>query len=134
ANPVAIQLPVGAEDGFTGVIDLVEMNARIWDRTANDLGTTWSDVPIPDELADEAAKWRSALLEAIAETDEELLERYLDNGDLELDELQHGIRNATIANQITPVLCGSAFKNKGVQLLLDAVVAYLPSPRDIPPV
>jgi elongation factor G len=134
AHPVAIQLPVGAEDNFQGVVDLVEMKARVWEKGADDLGSTWNDVEIPADLADQAAEWRNTLLEAVAETDETLLERYLENGDLEQDELREGIRNATIDNHITPVLCGTAFKNKGVQLLLDAVVAYLPAPTDIPPV
>jgi elongation factor G len=136
ANPVAVQLPVGAEDAFAGVIDLVEMKARIWPRGADDLGARWDDVDIPAEYAEQAADYRNRLIEAIAENDEQLLEKYLYLGadDITIEELRHGIRNATIDGAITPVLCGTAFKNKGVQLLLDAVVAYLPAPTDVPPV
>ena len=134
ANPVALQLPVGAEEDFVGVVDLVEMRARIWPKGADDLGAKWDDVDIPEELADRAKEYHGRLLEAVAEADETLLEKYLGDEEITLDELNHGIRNATISNQITPVLCGTAFKNKGVQLLLDAVIAYLPSPSDIPPV
>ncbi len=134
ANPVAIQLPVGAEDQFRGVVDLVDMQARVWEIGADDLGSTWSDVDIPAELADQAAEYRSALLEAVADTDEALLEKFIGEEEITRDEIVGAIRKATIDGSITPVLCGTAFKNKGVQLLLDAVVAYLPSPLDIPPV
>ena len=134
ANPVAIQLPVGAEDQFRGVIDLVEMKARVWELGDTELGANWDDIEIPAELADQAAEWRAKLVEAIAETDEALIEKFLTDGDLSTEEVIEGIRKATLEGSITPVLCGTAFKNKGVQLLLDAVVAYLPSPLDIPPV
>ena len=131
ANPVPVQIPVGAESDFVGIVDLVDMRARIWDGTGEDYGSNFTETDVPAELADLATEWREKLVEAVAETDEELLEAYLEAGDLDNEALVRGIRNATIAGQITPVLCGSAFKNKGVQPLLDAVVAYLPSPKDI---
>jgi elongation factor G len=131
AKPLVMQLPIGKEADFTGVIDLVEMRAHIW---KGDDGKVWETSEIPAEMADEAATYRERLLEAAAETSEELLEAYLENGDLTVKEIQHGVRLGTIANDFTPVFCGSAFKNKGVQLLLDAVVAYLPSPEDLPDV
>ncbi|MGH3665269.1 MAG: elongation factor G, partial [Egibacteraceae bacterium] len=132
ARPVAVQLPVGAETDFVGVIDLVDMNARIWKGSGDDYGTTFSDVDIPAELTDQAAAYRAALIEAISETDESLLEKFIAEEPLSRSEIVNGIRNATIDNQITPVLCGTAFKNKGVQLLLDAIVRYLPSPQEVP--
>jgi elongation factor G len=134
ATPVPIQLPVGSEDQFVGVVDLVAMNARIWEGSGDDHGTTFSDVDIPAELAEQAAEWRAKLVESVAETDETLLEKFLGDEEITDDEILAALRNATIDGVITPVLCGSAFKNKGVQLLLDAVVAFLPSPLDIPPV
>jgi len=134
ANPVAIQLPIGAEDMFQGVIDLVEMKARVWPPGDTELGAKWEDQEIPAELADKAAEWRAILVEKVAETSEALIEKFLEEGDLSQEELIEGIRASTVESKITPVLCGTAFKNKGVQLLLDAVVAYLPSPLDIPPV
>ena len=134
ANPVAIQLPVGAEDDFVGVVDLVEMKARVWEKGADDLGAHFDVVDIPADLVEQAEEWRGRLMESIAETDETLLEAYLENGELDVPQLKEGIRNATVNNAITPVLCGTAFKNKGVQALLDAVVDYLPSPLDVPPV
>jgi len=134
ANPVAIQLPLGAEDDFLGVIDLVEMKARVWEKGADDLGAKWSDLEIPAEYADRAAEWRGRLVEAVAEQDEMLLEKFIGEEEISEPELREGLRTATLSSSITPVLCGTAFKNKGVQLLLDAVVAYLPSPVDIPPV
>jgi elongation factor G len=134
ANPVAIQLPVGAEDQFRGVVDLVEMKARVWPAGDTELGAKWDDVDIPDELRDQADEWRGKLVESVAETNETLLEKYLGDEEITRDELVEAIRNATLDSSITPVLCGTAFKNKGVQLLLDAVVAYLPSPADVPPV
>ena len=134
ANPVAIQLPVGAEDQFRGVVDLVDMKARVWEIGADDLGSTWNDVDIPDDLAEQAAEYRTALIESLADVDESLLEKFLMEEEISTDEIVAAIRQGTIDGKITPVLCGTAFKNKGVQLLLDAVVAYLPSPIDIPPV
>jgi elongation factor G len=134
ATPLPIQLPVGSESDFVGVIDLVDMKARVWEGTGDDYGSRFEDREIPQDLQAQADKYRSALVETIAETNEELLEEYLTNDDLTREQLVRGIRDATIDNQLTPVLCGSAFKNKGVQMLLDAVVDYLPSPADVPPV
>ena len=129
ARPLVLQLPIGSEADFNGVVDLVEMKAHIW---KGDDGKHWDTTDIPADLADRAAEYREKLLEAVAETSEELLEAYLENGDLTSKEIQEGVRTGTIARDFTPVFCGSAFKNKGVQLLLDAVVAYLPSPADLP--
>ena len=129
ARPLVLQLPIGTEADFTGVVDLVEMKAHIW---KGDDGKHWDTSDIPADLADRAAEYREKLLEAVAETSEELLDTYLENGDLTSKEIQEGVRVGTIARDFTPVFCGSAFKNKGVQLLLDAVVAYLPSPADLP--
>ncbi|HVL98846.1 MAG TPA: elongation factor G [Egibacteraceae bacterium] len=134
ATPVALQLPVGAESDFVGVVDLVEMKARVWEGSGDDYGTTWKDVEIPADLVDRANEFRAALIEGIADTDEGLLEKFVGEEEVGREELMEAIRRATIANTITPVLCGTAFKNKGVQLLLDAVVSYLPSPEDVPPV
>ncbi|QBI20450.1 elongation factor G [Egibacter rhizosphaerae] len=134
ANAVAVQIPVGAESDFVGVVDLVDMDARIWEGTGDDYGSTFNDVPIPDELVDRAQEYRAALIEAVSETDDRLLEKYLADEEMTRDELIAGIRKATIEGTLTPVFCGSAFKNKGVQLLLDGVVRYLPSPEDVPPV
>ena len=134
ATPVALQLPVGAESDFVGVVDLVDMNARVWEGSGEDYGTSWNDIDIPAELSDQAQEYRSALIEALAETDEVLLEKFVSEEEISRDEVIEAIRKATISNAITPVLCGTAFKNKGVQLLLDAVVRYLPSPDDVPPV
>ncbi|MGA0830162.1 MAG: elongation factor G, partial [Nitriliruptoraceae bacterium] len=126
---VRIQLPIGAEDTFEGVVDLVANEAVVW--KGDDLGASFVRGPVPAELEAEAATRRAELMERIAETDEELLEAFLDKGELSVEQMQRGLRAATIAGEIVPVLCGSAFKNKGVQTLLDAVVAYLPSPLDV---
>ena len=134
ANPVAIQLPIGAEDVFRGVVDLVDMKARVWEIGADDLGAKWEDQDIPADLVDQATEYRAHLIEAISEHDETLLEKFIGEEEISHEEIVEGIRTATLNGDITPVLCGTAFKNKGVQLLLDAVVAYLPSPLDIPPV
>jgi elongation factor G len=132
ARPVAIQLPVGAEDQFKGVIDLVKMKARIWrDET---LGAKYDDVDIPADLVDKAKEYREKLIEAVAETDDVLFEKFVEGQQITEQELMAGIRKATIGQKIFPVICGSSFKNKGVQNLLDAVADYLPSPIDIPPV
>ena len=132
ARPVAIQIPVGAEDQFKGIIDLVEMKAVLWrDET---LGAKFDVVDIPADLAEKAAEYREKMVEAVSECDDHLMEKYLEGKPVEKDELKAGIRKATIAMQIFPVICGSAFKNKGVQTMLDAVVDYLPSPLDIPSV
>ena len=131
-NPVAIQLPVGAEDQFKGIIDLVQMKARIWrDET---LGAEYDEVEIPEELLEQAQNYREKMIEAVAEHDDTLFEKFIEGQALTEAEIQHGIRTATIKLKIFPVICGSAFKNKGVQTLLDAVVDYLPSPLDVPPI
>ena len=132
AVPVPVQLPVGAEDNFRGVVDLVEMRAVYWEE--ENMGARYRSEEIPAELADEAAKWRENLLETAAESSEELMEKYLADGDLPAESIRAGIRARTVANEIVPMLCGTAFKNKGVQALLDAVAYYLPSPADLPPV
>ncbi len=132
ARPVPIQLPVGAEDQFKGVVDLVKMNARIWrDET---LGAKFDDVEIPADLVDQAKEYRDKLIEAVSESDDVLMEKYIEGQPITEAELKSGIRKATIAQKIFPVICGSSFKNKGVQNLLDAVVDYLPSPLDVPPI
>jgi elongation factor G len=130
AHAVPIQYPIGAEDHFQGMIDLVEMKARIWEKN-DDAGKTWKDVPVPPELLEDAKKYREKMIEAIADYDDEFAEKFLDGHAFTSDELKKGIRNATLRCKITPVLCGSAFKNKGVQILLDSVIAYLPAPNDI---
>lgn len=129
ANPVAIQLPIGAEDQYKGIIDLVTMQATIY---TDDLGTQSDVTNIPDDLKEIAAEYREKLVEAIAETDEELMMKYLEGEALTEEEIRVGIRKGTLSVKITPVLCGSAFKNKGVQPLLDAVVDYMPAPVDVP--
>lgn len=129
ANAHPIQLPIGAEDSFTGIIDLVKMKAEIY---TNDLGTEIEETDIPEEYRELAEEWREKLVEAVAETDEELTMKYLEGEEITEQELKEGIRRATTAVEFYPVLCGSAFKNKGIQLLLDAVIDYLPSPLDIP--
>ncbi len=131
-NVAILQLPIGIESDFAGIIDLVEMNALVYHN--EDLGATWDVVDIPAEYADKAAQYRLELVEAIASTSEELMESYLENEDLTSEQLHAGIRHACITGELVPILCGSAFKNKGVQPLLDAVVDYLPSPLDLPPV
>jgi elongation factor G len=132
ANAVPIQLPIGAESEFEGIVDLVEMNAKVW-RGETKLGETYETIDIPADLAEQAEEYRTKLLETVAETDEELLEKYLGGEELSVEEIKGAIRKLTIASEIYPVLCGSAFKNKGVQPMLDAVVDYLPSPLDVPP-
>jgi elongation factor G len=130
AIPLVLQLPWGVEADFVGVIDLVQMKGLRW--TSEDRGASYETVDIPAELADEAATWRATLLETLAENDEQVLEAYLGGEELSVADLKAGIRRATIARALTPVLCGTAFKNKGVQPMLDAVVDFLPSPLDIP--
>ena len=130
ANPVPINIPVGKEDQFQGIVDLVKMKACVW--TGEELGAKFNITDIPNDLRDEAARWREKMLDAIAEEDEALLEKYLNGRDIPSEEIEKAIRKATIDFKIVPVVCGAAFKNKGVQPLLDAVVKYLPSPLDIP--
>jgi len=131
ARPLVMQLPIGKEGDFVGVVDLVEMRGHVW---RGDDGRQWDTVDIPDDLKAKAEEYREKLLETVAETSVELLESYLENGDLTSKEIQQGVRTGTIGLEFTPLFCGSAFKNKGVQLLLDAIVAYLPSPADLAPV
>ncbi|MBW8906964.1 MAG: elongation factor G [Betaproteobacteria bacterium] len=131
-NPVPIQLPIGLEDKFAGVIDLVTMQAIYWDEASQ--GMKFEKKPVPAELQAEAKEWRDKLVEAAAEANEELMNKYLETNELSVEEVKRGLRLRTIANEIVPMLCGTAFKNKGVQAMLDAVIDYLPSPVDIPPV
>jgi elongation factor G len=131
ANAVPIQLPIGKEDSFIGIIDLVNMNARIY---KDDLGREIEVTEIPEDMRDLAEEYREKLLEAIADQDEELMMKYLEGEELTVDEVKSAVRKGTLSTSITPVLCGSAYKNKGVQMLLDAVIDYLPSPLDIPAV
>ncbi len=132
ANTAVLQLPIGYEGDFAGVVDLINMKALIWH--SEDLGARWDEVEIPDDLKDKAAEWRAELIETVASADEELMMKFLEDEEISVEELEAGIRKATIANEIVPVLLGTAFKNKGVQPLLDAVIKYLPSPADLPPV
>jgi elongation factor G len=132
SNPVPVQLPLGAEDRFRGVVDLVEERLIVWDDA--DQGVSYRSEPIPDELRAGTAKWREHLLEAAAESSEERMNRYLETGTLSPEEIRAGIRARTLNFEVVPVLCGSAFKYKGVQAMLDAVVDYLPSPADMPAV
>ena len=130
-NAVPIQLPIGAEDDFKGLIDLIQMKAYVY---YDELGQDERIEEIPDGMKAKAEEYRQALLEAVAETDEELMEKFFDTGDLSEDEIKKAIRKATIANEMVPVLCGSSYKNKGVQNMLDAVIDFMPSPLDIPPI
>jgi elongation factor G len=131
ANPIALQVPIGAEEGFEGVVDLVKMKAIYWDDATG--GTKFEMRDIPAELQAEADEWREKLVEAAAESSEELMNKYLEEGSLSEKEIQEGIRARTIAVEIVPMMCGTAFKNKGVQAMLDGVIDYLPSPLDVPP-
>jgi elongation factor G len=132
ANPVPIQLNIGAEEDFKGVIDLVRMKAILWNEA--DRGMTYEALEIPAELLEKAQQFREKMVEAAAEANEELMEKYLETGDLSQEEIKKGLRIRTINNEIIPVLCGSAFKNKGVQAMLDAVIELLPAPNDVPPI
>jgi elongation factor G len=132
ANPVPIQIPIGAEDKFTGVVDLIRMKAIYWDEATQGMKYEMRD--IPDDLAATAKEWREKMLESSAEANEELLNKYLEAGDLSAEDIKAGLRLRTIAGEIVPMLCGSAFKNKGVQAMLDAVIEFMPAPTDIPPV
>ena len=129
ANPVAMQLNIGAEDGFEGVIDLIRMKAIYWNEA--DMGATYEEREIPAELQAKAEELREQMIESAAEANEELMEKYLEEGDLSAEEIHAGIRQQTLANEIVPCFCGSAFKNKGVQAMLDAIVEYMPSPTDV---
>jgi elongation factor G len=132
AQPLVLQIPIGAEDQFRGAVDLLSMKALVWDEES--LGAKFHEEQIPADLKDTCEIWRARLLERVAESDEKLLEKYLEDQEISEDELRSAIRRATTSLQVIPVVCGSAFKNKGVQLLLEAVVDYLPSPLDVPPV
>jgi len=131
-KPVAVQIPVGAEDQFKGVIDLMEMRAIIW--LEETLGAKYEVVDVPEEYREKAEEWRAKMVEAIVEHDDELMMKYLEGEEIPVSDLKRVLRKATIEKKLVPVLCGSAFKNKGVQPLLDAVIDYLPSPLDVPPV
>ena len=132
ASPVPIVIPIGAEDNFKGVVDLIKMKAIIWDEASQGMKFDYTDIPA--ELQADAEKWRGEMIEAAAEASEELMNKYLENGDLDEKDILAGLRQRTLACEIQPMLCGTAFKNKGVQRMLDAVVELLPSPVDIPPV
>ncbi|UCD69682.1 MAG: elongation factor G [Betaproteobacteria bacterium] len=132
ANPVPIQIPIGAEENFAGVVDLIKMKAIVWDDATQ--GMRFDETDIPTELKDMAEEWREKMVESAAEADEQLMNKYLEEGNLSEEDIRKGIRARTIAVEIVPMMCGSAFKNKGVQAMLDGVVEFLPSPSDIPPV
>ncbi len=131
SNAVPIQIPIGSESEFRGIVDLVRMRAKIY---TNDLGTDIEDTEIPEEVKEQAEEYRAKLVESVAETDEALIEKYLEGEEITEDEIREALRKGTIEGRIVPMLCGSAFKNKGVQLLLDAVIDYLPAPIDVPPI
>ncbi|MGN1150087.1 MAG: elongation factor G [Sutterella sp.] len=131
-NPVPVVIPIGAEDNFEGVVDLIKMKAIIWDEASKGMKFTYEDIPA--NLVDSANEWREKMVESAAEANEELMNKYLENGELSEEDIIAGLRTRTIACEIQPMLCGTAFKNKGVQRMLDAVVQFLPSPVDIPPV
>ncbi|RZO94031.1 MAG: elongation factor G [Gammaproteobacteria bacterium] len=129
ANPVPIQLAIGAEDDFKGVIDLVKMKAVYWD--GDDMGTTFELKDIPEDMQSMADEWRERMVESAAESNEEIMDKYLEEGDLSEEDIRVGLRERTLSNEIVPCLCGSAFKNKGVQTMLDAVIDYLPAPNEV---
>jgi len=130
ANPVVIQLPIGAEENFAGVIDLIQMRAIYWEES--NMGTSYEARDIPEDLLADAAAWREKMIEAAAEGDEELLDKFLGDGELSEDEIRRGLRARTLSGDIVVTMCGSAFKNKGVQAMLDAVITFMPSPIDVP--
>ena len=132
ANPIPIVIPIGAEENFKGVVDLIKMRAIFWDESTQ--GMKFEYQPIPADLVESAKQWREKMVEAAAEASEELMNKYLEEGDLSEDEIKLGIRTRTIASEIQPMFCGTAFKNKGVQRMLDAIIEFMPSPVDIPPV
>ena len=132
ANPVPVVIPIGAEENFKGVVDLLKMKAIIWDEASQGMKFTYEDIPV--DLVESAKKWRENMIEAAAEASEDLMNKYLEEGDLSEAEIKQGLRQRTIATEIHPMLCGTAFKNKGVQRMLDAVIDYLPAPTDIPDV
>ena len=130
ANPVPLQLPIGAEEGFKGVVDLILMQAIYWNEA--DKGISFEETEVPADMLDACNEWRERMIEAAAEASDELMEKYLETGELSADEIRAGLRIRTLANEIVPTLCGSAFKNKGVQAMLDAIVSFMPSPLDVP--
>ncbi len=132
ANPIPIQIPIGAEENFTGVVDLIKMKAVIWDEASQGMKFNYEEIPA--HLLEEAKKWRSNLIETAAEASEDLMNKYLEEGDLSEQDIKKAIRQRTIASEIVPMMCGTAFKNKGVQAMLDAVIDFMPAPTDIPPV
>jgi elongation factor G len=132
ASTAVIQIPIGSESGFKGMVDLITMKALIWDE-GTDKGEAWNDVEIPEDMVAEAEKWRHALIDSVSTVDDAITEKYLAEEEITVEDLRRALRTGTIANEIVPVLCGSAFKNKGVQPMLDAVVDFLPSPLDVPP-
>jgi elongation factor G len=132
ANPIPLQIPIGAEDNFLGVVDLVKMQAIYWDDASQGMKFDYREIPA--ELVDQANEWREKLVETAAEASEDLMNKYLEEGELSEAEIKQALRQRTIASEIVPMMCGTAFKNKGVQAMLDAVIEYLPSPVDIPPV
>ncbi len=131
-NPIPIQVPIGAEERFEGLVDLVKMKAVYWDEASQ--GMKYEEREIPADLLEECKKWREKLVEAAAEANDELMHKYLEGHDLSIEDIKKGLRIRVIKNEVVPMLCGSAFKNKGVQAMLDAVIDYMPSPIDIPPV
>ena len=130
ANPVPLQLTIGAEEDFKGVVDLILMQAIYWNEA--DKGISYEETEVPADMLDACTEWRERMVEAAAEASEELMEKYLETGELSADEIRAGLRIRTLANEIVPTLCGSAFKNKGVQAMLDAIVSFMPSPLDVP--
>ena len=130
SNAVPIQLPIGAEDNFKGVVDLIKMKAIYWNEA--DMGTTFEEKEIPQELLTDCQKWREEMIEAAAESSEDIMEKYLEEGTLADDDIRKGLRIRTLTNELVPTLCGSAFKNKGVQSMLDAFIEFMPSPTDVP--
>jgi elongation factor G len=132
ANPVPMQLNIGAEDGFAGVVDLIRMKAIYWNES--DMGATYAEKEIPGDLVTQCEEFREKMVEAAAEANEELMDKYLEEGDLSAEDIKVGIRAQTLNNEVIPCFCGSAFKNKGVQAMLDAIVEYMPSPIDVPPI
>jgi len=130
ASPVPLQLPIGAEENFKGVVDLIRMKAIYWNES--DMGMTYDERDIPADMVDACNEWREHMVEAAAESSEELMEKYLEGGELDDDDIRSGLRMRTLANEIVPALCGSAFKNKGVQAMLDAIIYYMPSPLEVP--
>ena len=132
SHAVPIQLAIGAEENFQGVVDLIKMKAIYWNES--DLGATFEEKDIPGDMMAECEKWREEMVEAAAESSEEIMDKYLENGTLSVDDICKGLRHRTLANEIVPALCGSAFKNKGVQAMLDAIIEFMPSPVDVPPI